>query len=68
MMPKNRIANISIAAVGAMALTPLSIIGPISGPNPPSSAKIIGTKISAVSTDMRFVMMRAINATIMANA
>jgi hypothetical protein len=53
---------------GAIALTPLSIIGPISEPNPPNSAKIIGTMISAVSTDMRLVMIKAMKTMIIEKA
>ena len=67
-MPKNRMANVSMAATGAIFLTPSSIIDPISEPNPPSSAKIIGTMISAVSTDMRLVMIRAMNTMIIEKA
>ena len=68
MMLKNRIANSSITAVGASARTPSSIIGPISPRNPPMSANAMGTRMSAVNTDMRFVMISAMKTTIMANA
>ena len=65
---KYRIANSSMTAVGARARTPSSIIGPMSRAKPPMIANAIGTRMSAVSTDMRFVMISAMKTTIMANA
>src|SRR6185503_12467033 len=68
MMLKNRIANSNITAVGASAVTPSSIIGPISARNPPRSANAMGTRMSAVRTDIRFVMISAMKTVIMPNA
>lgn len=54
--------------MGASVRTPSSIIGPISPPNPPRSANAIGTTMSAVSTDIRFVMISAMKTTIIEKA
>ena len=66
MMPKYRIANISITPVGASFLMPSSIIGPSPMPNPPIRPKTMGTMISATMADRRLVMISAMNTRIMA--
>ncbi len=66
MMPKYRIANISMTPVGARFLIPVSIIGPSSAPKPPISPKAMGTMISATMAGRRLVMIRNMNTMIIA--
>ena len=54
-------ANINMTPVGASFVMPATIISPRSGANPAATPNIIGIRISAVSGDMRFVMISAMN-------
>ncbi len=65
MMPKYRIANISMTPVGARLRIPSSIIGPSCGPKPPITPNPIGTTIRATSAGRRLVMIRYMNTTTM---
>ena len=51
----------SITPVGASVLIPSSIIGPSFGAKPASAPNTIGTRMSAVSGESRFVMISAMN-------
>jgi hypothetical protein len=62
MTAKYKMANISITPVGASLVMPATIISPSCDANPPATPNTIGTRINAVSGDMRFVMMSAMNA------
>ncbi|MDT4850855.1 hypothetical protein FQZ97_850200 [compost metagenome] len=61
MTPKYRMANISITPVGAILRIPSSIILSMPAPNPPSRAKIMGTRMSATRGDRRLVMISVMN-------
>ena len=58
----------SITPVGARFLIPSSIIGPSDGAKPASAPNAIGTVMSAVSGDIRRVMMSAMKVATMAKA
>lgn len=62
MTEKYKIANMSMTPVGARALIPSSIIGPMVGPKPAASAKAVGTRIKATSAERRLVMIKAMKA------
>ncbi len=51
-IPKNRMANSSMPATGAIALMPSVMKVPISAPKPPISAVSAGIAISATSADI----------------
>ncbi|CAH0273130.1 hypothetical protein SRABI80_03522 [Peribacillus frigoritolerans] len=63
-MPKKRIANKIMIPVGATSLIPSSAISPILPPNPPISAKALGTAIKAIMAESRPVIIKIINTTI----
>ena len=61
-------ANISITPVGASFAMPLTIMSPNEAVKPPAIPKAIGTRISAVSGESRFVMMSVMKTHTMAYA
>ena len=67
MMPKNMIANISSAAVGARSPMDSMIMSPSPRPAPANRPKIVGTRMRATIGVRRLVMMSTMKVRIMVN-
>ena len=68
MIAKYRIANVSMMPVGAIFVTPASIMPPSDEANPPSTPKTIGTRMSAVSGAILRVMISVMKTMTIENA
>ena len=66
MIPKNMIANISSAAVGAILAMESRIMSPRPSPAPAKSPKAVGTRMSATIGVRRFVMISVMKTSTMA--
>ncbi len=65
MMPKNMMANINSAAVGAMSLTASSTISPMPSPAPAMRPKMVGTRSMATMGVRRPSMISVMKVRIM---